>query len=60
MATMDSGAVVDRQIRQMVDFIKLEAKEKATEIRLKVCLCQSAESALSSLRGSPRLHQFVH
>jgi hypothetical protein len=27
---------VDRQIRQMADFIRLEAKEKATEIRMKV------------------------
>jgi hypothetical protein len=27
---------VDRQIRQMADFINLEAKEKANEIRMKV------------------------
>ena len=27
---------VDRQVRQMVDFIKLEAREKANEIRMKV------------------------
>lgn len=25
------------QIRQMADFIKLEAREKANEIRMKVC-----------------------
>ena len=29
-------ADVDRQIRQMADFIELEAKEKASEIRAKV------------------------
>jgi len=33
MAAMDSS--VERQIRQMTDFIRLEAKEKANEIRMK-------------------------
>lgn len=34
--TMLSDADAGRQVKQMVDFIKLEAKEKATEIRAKV------------------------
>jgi hypothetical protein len=33
---------VDRQIRQMADFIELEAKEKAAEIRAKVRRCSPA------------------
>lgn len=31
-------ADTERQIRQMAEFIRLEAKEKAAEIRAKVCL----------------------
>jgi hypothetical protein len=33
MASVNAG---DRQIRQMVEFIRLEAKEKTQEIRAKV------------------------
>jgi hypothetical protein len=40
MASADAQAQADkdvqRQVRQMVDFIKLEAREKANELRTKV------------------------
>jgi hypothetical protein len=38
---MDSKAA-DRQIAQMIDFIKLDATEKANELRVKVDACMRA------------------